>query len=114
MPSFDERLKAYNQQGMFGKWQLDGATLEDALLGTGSYGRVYKICRVVRDSHGGKTTHENALKVVSIDAETCDKEHKYAPGSPELEKTAARPPEQGGARDRHTAQTGGRGQHRLL
>ena len=52
MPSFDERLKAYNQQGMFGKWQLDGATLEDALLGTGSYGRVYKICRVVRDSHG--------------------------------------------------------------
>ena len=86
MPSFDERLKAYNQQGMFGKWQLDGATLEDALLGTGSYGRVYKICRVVRDSHGGKTTHENALKVVSIDAETCDKEHKYAPGSPELEK----------------------------
>lgn len=70
MLSIEERLKAYDRQGILGKWHLEG-TLEEAFLGRGSYGRVYKIYYEGRNSRGFKYTYENALKILAIDVENC-------------------------------------------
>jgi len=79
--SFEERLKEYDKQGILGKWHLDGATLEEAYLGRGSFGRVYKIYCEERDSRGGRERYYNALKFLAIDAA-----NSQDPNDPDLQK----------------------------
>ena len=81
MRSFEERLKEYDKQGILGKWHLDGATLEEAYLGRGSFGRVYKIYCEERDSRGGRERYYNALKFLAIDAA-----NSQDPNDPDLQK----------------------------
>ena len=64
-----------------GKWHLDGATLEEAYLGRGSFGRVYKIYCEERDSRGGRERYYNALKFLAIDAA-----NSQDPNDPDLQK----------------------------
>lgn len=82
MRSFEERLREYDRQGILGKWHLDGDTLEDAFLGCGSFGRVYKIYCEERDSRGGRERYQNALKIMAIDAENCECD----PDAPNLQR----------------------------
>lgn len=69
MPSFEERLKAYNNEKFFGQWRLAGATPSDALLGRGTYGVVYRICREERDTRGHVNHYTSALKIIRIEPE---------------------------------------------
>lgn len=85
MRSFEERLKEYDKQGILGKWHLDGATLEEAYLGRGSFGCVYKIYCEERDSRGGRERYYNALKFLAIDAA-----NSQDPNDPDLQKKLKR------------------------
>lgn len=70
LAGLNERLMKYNEGLFFGKWRLDGETPDKALLGRGSYGRVYSIYREEKDSTGSVCRYSAALKVIPIDEET--------------------------------------------
>lgn len=70
LAGLNERLMKYNEGLLFGKWRLDGETPDKALLGRGSYGRVYSIYREEKDSTGSVCRYSAALKVIPIDEET--------------------------------------------
>ena len=68
MFSIEERLLQYDKQGLFGKYHLDG-TLQEAFLGSGSFGSVYRLSRVEIDSRGHEDLYTRAVKLIAIDAE---------------------------------------------
>ena len=82
MTDLNERLLQYNDHMFFGQWRLDGETPEAALLGKGSFGRVYSVYRVEKDSFGKQIRYMAAVKVIAIDevnlrlSATMDKETK--------------------------------------
>lgn len=62
MIDLKERLKKYNQERFFGKWQLDG-TVEQAFIDRGSYGSVYSVVNVQEDG----SREYSAIKIIAID-----------------------------------------------
>ena len=70
MADLNERLIKYNEELFFGQWKLDGATPDQALLGKGSFGRVYSVYREETDSAGRQCRYSAAIKVIPIDEAT--------------------------------------------
>ncbi len=71
MADLNQRLMKYNEETFFGQWRLDGATPDAALLGKGSFGRVYSVYREERDSSGHMSRYTAAIKVIPIEEATC-------------------------------------------
>lgn len=67
MSDLYERLLTYNEKLFFGQWRLDGATPDEALLGKGSFGRVFGVYREETDSAGALVRYTAAIKVIPID-----------------------------------------------
>jgi len=63
----NERLINYNKRMFFNQWRLVGVEPDDALLGKGSFGRVYAVYRDERDKDGQMNRYLAAIKLISID-----------------------------------------------
>ena len=63
----NERLQKYSDELFFGKWKLDGATPDEALLGKGKFGRVYAVYREEMDRTGHLARYSSAIKLIAID-----------------------------------------------
>lgn len=63
----NERLQKYSDELFFGKWKLDGATPDEALLGKGKFGRVYAVYCEEMDRTGHLARYSSAIKLIAID-----------------------------------------------